>query len=284
MRDPDRERRDRERRDELERQLGNLGSSIEYPPTPDLVRATQSRLEEARVEQPPRRSRFRLPSVRWVVAAMLVVVVAVPILSPAGRDTISGLFVGIHSAGSGGSAASSGANAGGIESGTTGGTVRSLGEKLGLGERLTLREARNRAGRDGALLLPHSERLGKPDEFYAYKIVVKGTSKKGFIVAYRPGPKLPALGSARVGLLLTEFPGEVLPAFLRGEDAARSRKVSIGGRKGYWFADGRRLDRQVGNTGRLPGGALIWEQEGRTLLMRVDLPQKQAIRLAESVR
>ena len=284
MRDPDRERRDRERRDELERQLGNLGSSIEYPPTPDLVRATQSRLEEARVEQPSRRSRFRLPSVRWVVASMLVIVVAVPILSPAGRDTISGLFVGIHSAGSGGSAASSGANAGGTEGGTAGGTVQSLGAKLGLGDQLTLREARNRAGRDGALPLPHSEILGKPDGFYAYKIVIKDISKKGLIVAYRPGPKLPALGSARVGLLLTEFPGEVLPAFLPKEDAARSRKVSIGGRKGYWFADGSRLDRQVGNTGRLPGGALIWEQEGRTLLMRVDLPQKQAIRLAESVR
>ena len=49
---------------DLERELRELGSRVEYPPTPDLARAVRRRLEEA--EQPaPRRGWFDLPVVRW---------------------------------------------------------------------------------------------------------------------------------------------------------------------------------------------------------------------------
>ncbi len=82
-------RRDRE----LERELGELGSRIEYPPTPDLARAACRRLEEE--ERTPRRGGFGLPtlSARWAAAAALLLFLAVPLLSPATRETFSGPFV-----------------------------------------------------------------------------------------------------------------------------------------------------------------------------------------------
>src|SRR3712207_6889310 len=82
-------RRDRE----LERELGELGSRIEYPPTPDLARAARRRLEEE--ERTPRRGGFGLPtlSARWAAAAALLLLLAVPLLSPATRETFSGPFV-----------------------------------------------------------------------------------------------------------------------------------------------------------------------------------------------
>ena len=278
---------DRERHDELEQELRSLGPRIEYPATPDLTRAVRLRLDEADAERRPRGTASWRPSVRlaarWAAAIVVVVLAAVPIFSPAARDTLSGLFVAGGSASSGGSAggaASSGTYAGE----TTGGTTRSPGENLGLGERLTLREARNRVGAGKTLLLPRSEKLGKPAGFCAYTSVVGGSRKNGVVTVYPPGRKLPSLGNAEVGLILTEIPGGKLSAFLPEGDADRSQKVNVGGRRGYWFPDGRRLDDQAGETGRLPGGALIWEKEGRTLLMRVNLPREEALRIAESVR
>jgi hypothetical protein len=84
---PDRER-------ELERELRELGPRIEYPPTPDLLRAVRSRFDEG-TERTPRRGRFwpALPALRRAaVAAAVVLIVAAPALSPAVRATVVDLF------------------------------------------------------------------------------------------------------------------------------------------------------------------------------------------------
>src|ERR687894_680544 len=82
-------RRDRD----LESELEELGSRIEYPPTPDLAGAVLRRLEEG--DRTPRRRGFGLPdlSARWAAAAALLLFLAVPLLSPATRETFSGWFV-----------------------------------------------------------------------------------------------------------------------------------------------------------------------------------------------
>jgi hypothetical protein len=268
---------------ELERELRELGSRIEYPPTPDLARAVRSRLDEEATERPARRRGFRLPmvSTRWAVAAMFVVVLAVPVLSPTVRDTVASWFVA-------GQAASSGAGdppgrfadeaepeASSVEA------VRRHGESLGFGEPLTLREARTRAGSDGPILLPRASKPGEPDAIYA----AGPAGEDGVVLVYRARTELPALGDTRVGLLLTELSGDVRSTFLAEgmPDATRFEEVGVGGEQAYWFPDGRHLLSQPGEAERLPGGALLWEREGRALLLRVELTREEAIQLAESV-
>lgn len=81
-------RPDRER--DLDTELQDLGPHVEYPPAPDLARSVRSRLEAERSEGNGRGRRFP-PWAGWAVAAALVLlVVAVPVFSLAVRDTGSG--------------------------------------------------------------------------------------------------------------------------------------------------------------------------------------------------
>src|SRR5215212_3872145 len=88
---------------ELERELRELGSHIEYPPTPDLARAVRRSLDEEGEERASRSRRVwsSLPSTRWAAAATaLLLIVAVPVLSPAMRATVAGFFEAGQSASS----------------------------------------------------------------------------------------------------------------------------------------------------------------------------------------
>lgn len=100
---------------DLERELRELGSHVEYPPTPDLARAVRRRLEEeGDGELTTRRGGLGLPapSPRWAAAAALLLILAVPVLFPAARDALSGWFVAGQAAGGGGAAQSGGGGAG----------------------------------------------------------------------------------------------------------------------------------------------------------------------------
>jgi hypothetical protein len=260
-------RRDRE----LERELGELGSRIEYPPTPDLARAARRRLEEE--ERTPRRGGFGLPtlSARWAAAAALLLFLAVPLLSPATRETFSGPFVA-------GPAADGGKPQGvAVESGD--GAPRP--SSPGRAESITLREARARAGDGAPVLLPRAKELGEPDEVYA----LGRPSRGGVALVYRSRPGLPPLGGTEIGLVLTELPGDLESTYL--EEAVSMRgfeEVRVGGGGGYWIPDGRRLARPDHRTWRPRAGVLLWEREGRALRLEADLPKGEAIRIAESTR
>ena len=260
-------RRDRE----LERELGELGSRIEYPPTPDLARAARRRLEEE--ERTPRRGGFGLPtlSARWAAAAALLLFLAVPLLSPATRETFSGPFVA-------GPAADGGKPQGvAVESGDDAPRPSSLGRA----ESITLREARARAGDGAPVLLPRAQELGEPDEVYA----LGRPSRGGVALVYRSRPGLPPLGGTEIGLVLTELPGDLESTYLGEAVSMRGfEEVRVGGGGGYWIPDGRRLARPDHRTWRPRAGVLLWEREGRALRLEADLPKGEAIRIAESTR
>jgi hypothetical protein len=286
---PDRER-------ELERELRELGARIEYPPTPDLARAARSRLDEEAVNR-PRRFRATLPTLRWAAAAAFVLIVAVPALSPGLRATVGDWFEAGQPASSGQEAAresgqpdhrggpatpmaeSGGAapSSGGPESGDSLG----LSAPRSFGERITLREAQTRVGADG-LLLPGTPMLGEPDEVYA-----GGPSRRdGVVVVYRAGPGLPPLGDTGIGLVLTEVPGEVEPAYLAGKSVAELGldRVSVDGDPGYWSPAGRRLPSHVDRRDTLAGSLLFWERGGMALRLEADISKEEAVRIAGSVR
>ena len=159
---PDRER-------DLERELRELGALIDYPPTPDVALSARTLLDEAN----DRPSRFQLafPTLRWAaVAAAFVLLVAVPTLYPGLRATVGDWFVARDIQSAGGPAVDSGSSerqqeanapAAGV---SKGGASRARTPRFS-GGRITLRQAQARM--EGALLLPRTPKLGKPDEVYA---------------------------------------------------------------------------------------------------------------------
>jgi hypothetical protein len=255
---------------ELERELRELGSLIDYPPTPNVARAARNVLDEAANEQ-SRRLRRAFPTMRWAaVAAAFVLVVAVPTLSPGLRATVSDWFVAEDFQSTGVDAGSperqseAGAPAAGVsKSATTPAQAPQFS-----GERISVREAQARM--DGTLILPRTPELGKPEEIYT----VGTASKEGVMLVYKYG--LPPLGDTGIHLVLTEVPGDLEPAYLTGRTTAGSKfdRVSVDGNPGYW--------RSAGN--RLPGQTLLWEQGGVALRLEANVKKEQAIRIAESAR
>jgi len=80
---------------EIERDLRDLGSRIEYPPTPDIASTVRRQIDEEDAAQQNRRSGFwpSFVSPRWAATAAALVLIAVAIFSPAVRGTLSDLFV-----------------------------------------------------------------------------------------------------------------------------------------------------------------------------------------------
>jgi hypothetical protein len=258
---------------ELERELRELGALIDYPPTPDVAHAARNLLDEED-SRPQRFLRMPFPTMRWAaVAAAFVLVVAVPTLSPSLRATISDWFVAEHFRSAGRPAVDAGSPERQSETGAPAAGVSKSGTSTALappfsGERISLREARARM--NGALLLPRTTKLGKPEEIYA-----GGTSRKdGVRLVYSEG--LPPLGDTGISLVLTEIPNDLEPAYLRGKTTVKSEleRVSVDGGPGYWSAAGHRL----------PSHVLLWEQGGVALRLEADVQKEQAIRIAESVR
>lgn len=279
---------------DLERELRELGSRLEYPPTPDLARAVRSRLD---AEPAPRRGWFESPVARWAAVAAVVLIAAVPVLSPPARDTVAGWFAGGQTSSggqAGGGAGEAAPAAGGGQALSEAGSdtttkIESEGESRaedipssggvpppsaggpGFGERIPLREAETRlAGREP--LLPEARGLGEPDEVYA-----GGPSRNsGVVLVYGAGSGLPARDDAGLGLVLTEVPGSVGAAYLGegGLDAAGIEEVSVGDGRGYWAPSGGR---------HLPS-ALFWERGGLALRLEADLSKREMIVVAESVR
>jgi hypothetical protein len=258
---------------ELEKELRELGSLIDYPPTPNVAGATRNVLDEAANEQ-PRRFRRAFPTMRWAaVAAAFVLVVAVPTLSPGLRATVSDWFVAEDIQSAGGPVVDAGSPERQSEAGAPAAGVSKSGTSPALaprfsGKRISLREAQARM--DGALLLPRTPKLGKPEEIYT-----GGTPRNdGVELVYREG--LPPLGDTGISLVLTKTPGDIGPSYLGGKTAVGPdlERVSVDGGSGYWRSAGDRL----------PGNVLLWEQGGVALRLEADLPKRQAIRIAESVR
>lgn len=131
---PDREHRTGE---DLEQELRELGGRIEHPPTPDLASSTRSRIEAENLH-PTRRFWHALPgsSPQWAAAAaVILVVLSIPVFSPAARDPFSIFTMG--SGGDAGGAAqsigASGTSDQGVDEGVAGssGMPESAGDAAG---------------------------------------------------------------------------------------------------------------------------------------------------------
>lgn len=295
---------DREHDDGLEKELGEIGARIEYPPTPDVSRTVRRRIDTERSR--PHNPLRMLARPKWVAAAATILL-SLTALSPTMRSTISDYASSGASSGASGAGASSApssdyapeatgqpvqeppsgeaaggaAAAGAAASGSSAaGPATPPGAALGLGERLSPSEARTRVGE---LLLPYTLEL--PVE--SGVIYAGGPSRgDGIVLVFGPEPGLPPLGDTDIGLLLVETSGNLNDAYTLAErtSGAHLEEVVVGGERGYWLPDGRSLRSRPGGAWSLPGGALLWERGDVALLLRAKVPREEAIRIAESVR
>jgi len=239
---------------ELEHALRTIGQNLEYPATPDLSGGVRRRLAES---ERPRRPFLRR---RTLVAALVVLSVAVGavMVVPQARSTVLD-WLGI----------------GGV-------TIRYVDElppvekattELGLGERVSLEEARERAG--FRVLVPRVEKLDDPPKVY-YR---PGASQVGFLYGSESKPKLLITQAGVSGALekLTSVGTDVELVNV----SAGTAGVWLSGEKHALFYPGAQEEEPF----RLVGNALVFETTGGTTVrIEAEISKREAIRIARAMR
>ena len=251
---------------ELERMLTHIGDELDWPATPDLAPAVTGRLRQpAR----PRRPIVLRRSLALAFALLLLAAGTVFAAVPGVRDAVLDFF------------------------GLQGATVERRAQlptppperPLDLGRRMTLSDATDRVG--FAPLVPAA--LGEPDGVY----LRRGLPGGELSLAYTARPGLPRARSTRLGLLVTEFRGDLSPDYV-GKLAGLSstvERLQVDGRPAIWVAGAPHFFFYRGPNGefvdttlRIAGNVLLLER-GR-LLVRLEgaFGRDRAIELARSLR
>ena len=276
---------------DLERALAKLGPRLAYPPTPDLAAGVRRRLLEQ-----PARARPWWPNVArpgrlaYALVVLLALCGALLALWPEGRAALAerlgirGVEIFHQPAGPTPTPAPPPTAAPGPVPSPSRAPV---GGRLGLGRRLSLAEAR--ASAPFPILLPTLPEYQAPDEVYF------GEPPRGGQVSlvYHPRPGLPPAPGSEVGLLLTEFRGDLDPRFYGKVlgPGVRLEELTIDGERALWIEgqphtfiyrdpSGNPVDEQV----RLAGDVLLWERGDLTLRLEGTLTKAEALRIAASVR
>src|SRR5438270_4284714 len=278
---------------DLERARADLGRELAYPPTPQLAVVVRQRLAEESAARPRGRLwpapldryawRLLRPrdrgGWRWLprldrrlavgMAAVLALVAVVLAISPQARDAVAGRL-GLR----------------GVRIQEVPAVTTPRATQLNLGERLTLDQLRLRVAYP--VELPAT--LGAPDEVYLSNTPVGGQAA----LVYYPRPDLPQANTTGVGLLLTEFRGNVRSTAALGKSippGSHLEEVQVNGGPGFWidgdphtffYTDAR--GQILPESTRLAANVLLWEHGELTLRVESALPRDTALAIAASVR
>jgi hypothetical protein len=199
---------------ELERSLVQLGRELDYPETPDLVAGVRARLRA------PRRRRWGLLPPAGLRRALALALVALLVLAggvfaavPSVRDAVLEFF------------------------GLQGATVERREQlpaapeprPLQLGEPMTLEDASQALG--FTPLVPADP--GQPDSVFVRRDIPGGELS----LAYRPRPGLPEAASTGLGLLVSEFRGDLVPEYVGklAPETTRIERLRLGGERAIWI-------------------------------------------------
>ena len=242
---------------ELERELLALGGAVEYPPTPNLGPRVRTRLEE-------RRARLGLPARRALAVAFVVLLaIAGALLAVPGTRSAIFEWLGLKGVA--------------IERIETTPEGLPVGFGLGLGQRVTLDEARERVPYE--VVIP--ERLGAPDSVY----VRRDYPRQVVSLAYGTRDEL--------RYLFTQFRGDVRRIeFYKGlPPGTQIERLTVDGGRGYWIAGEVHVFGFVDESGqlrmeemRLAGNVLLWERGDLTLRVEGARTKAEALAIAASVR
>jgi len=271
---------------DLEPALRDLGAHLDFPATPDLAAAVATRLREAPapvMPEPrargllarlPRRPAWRRLALAGLAAVLLAA--AVLVVSPGTREAVA-RRLGLRGVE---------VRLGGERPAPTVTTRPGARLELGLGEQVTLGEARHRVA--FPVRVPTAAGFQRPDAAYV------NTQPEGGRVdlVYRARPGLPPSPYTDAGLLITQFQGTLTPDFTKKVVAGGLvEEVRVAGQPGYWFSgephfftyQDRRGDIADEQT-RLAGNTLVWQSGPQTLRLEGQLSKQEALRIAESMR
>jgi hypothetical protein len=239
---------------------------VGFPATPDLATAVAQRL---RAPAPGPRRRLRRP-LRVAVAVALILLLLAATALAASRAVRE--FFGLQGA-----------------------TVERTAEPplrladpfsaSDLGDRAPLEEARRAASFD--VLVPAA--AGPPDE-----VRVRRQTPGGEVsLLYRPRAGLPRSGATDLGLLVSEFRGDVQPEYIAkiAPQATRVERLTVHGDRAIWLEGAPHLFFYRGPGGgfrerplRLAANVLLLERGPLLVRLEGDFGRAQAVRLAESLR
>ena len=251
---------------ELERQLTQLGRELDWPASPDLARSVAPRLETS----PPRRGPVRPTGFRRSLAIALVglLVLAGGVLAavPSVRDSVLEFF------------------------GLQGATVERREvlppipdvQPLVLGDRTTLASARDSL--EFEPLVPGA--AGRPDAVYV-------NGRRAISLAYRPRAGMPESRGTGLGLLVTEFRGDVAPEYIGkiAREATVIEQLRVGGERAIWMEGAphvffyRRPDGTFADEGlRIAENVLLLERGPLLIRLEGAFSRARALELARSLR
>jgi len=252
---------------ELERALAALGPDYPYPPTPNLASGVRRRIV-ARPAAPARRlARWRDSRRLALVAAVLLILLgAAALANPASRDAIAHFFhvQGVI-----------------VNRVPSPGPSLSSPTSLYLGRLTAMAEAQ----REVRFTIAVPRQLGTPDAVY----VANGPPGGEVALAYTPRPGIPLVQQTGLGVLVTEFRGDLEPGFISKEigPGTTLEEVSVNGDPGWWIAGAPHSivihvspDTTQIETLRLAANTLVWAHGGVTYRIESDLSRSDAFRLA----
>jgi hypothetical protein len=237
---------------ELERALLTVGRNLEVPAAPDLTGAVRARLAEGR--RPSLFSRRALV----VTLAVLAVAVGAVLAVPQARSTIKD-WLGIGNV-----------------------TIRYVEElppveqatdDLGLGEQMSLEEARERAG--FRVRVPTVDGLDDPPKVYYNE----SSSQVAFLYGSEEKPKL----------LITQADARgAIEKIVNLNVTERELVVVEPGYAGIWLYGEKHAifypSTEHEEPFRLVGNALVYEIDGVTIRIEAELSKDEALRIARSMR
>jgi hypothetical protein len=251
---------------ELERALRDLGPRYPYPPTPNLASRVRLRITAQPIARPRRLELWRDPRRLALVAAVLLVLLgAAALANPATRDAIAHFF-----------------HVRGVIVNREPSPLPSFSPvtPLDLGQRTTMADAQSKV----SFTIAVPAQLGEPDAVY----VVSGVPGGEVSLAYTPRPGIPVVKQTGLGVLITEFRGDLIPDFISkgvGEGTTM-QEVSVKGDPGWWIAgEPHMIYVQVAGktqsvTLRMAANTLIWEHAGVTYRIESGLSKTEAFRIA----
>jgi hypothetical protein len=250
---------------ELEGALRDLGARYPYPPTPHLAAAVRGRIA-ARPLAPVRRLPLWRDPPRLAIAAVVVLVLAgaAALINPTTRDAIAHFF---HVRGV-------------IVARVSPGPSISPATPLNLGRATTLADAQSAVS--FTIAVPPA--LGTPDAVYVDSSVPGGE----VALAYTPRAGIPVVKQTGLGVLVTEFRGDLIPNFLTKEvgPGGTLEETSVKGDPGWWIAGEphwifvtiRGTEQQ--EPLRMAANTLIWEHGGITYRIESGLSKADAFKIA----
>jgi len=253
---------------ELERSLTRLGQELDWPPTPDLAPRVMAGLDERR---PARRRAFPIArrSLTLAFVALLLLAGAAFAALPGVRDAVLDFF-GLEGAT--------------VERRTTLPPAPPAGP-LELGTATTLDDA---AGELGFTPLVPAD-PGAPDAVY----VRRGLPGGELSLAYHARSGLPRARGTRLGLLVTEFRGDINPTYV-GKVAGQATTVErlrVDGEPAIWLAGaphyffyrspgGRFVETRL----RIAQNVLLLERGGLLIRLEGASGRERALGIARSLR